>query len=161
MRQQLSLFLPQNEREKVDRIRSKVDPKQFALIPAHLTLCRDDELIFFSTIEQRLLELAPFHLQMTFGPPEVLSDGCVLLRPVEGQEAYQEIRRQLLGSTASIHNAHITLLHPRHAEDAHYNLQEIRESLSDLVVQFQAISHITKKGDEPWRVQAIYEGNGP
>lgn len=43
-RRQLSLFVPEPARGPVDAVRQALDPQQHALIPAHVTLCRESEL---------------------------------------------------------------------------------------------------------------------
>ena len=43
-RKQLTLFLEASEAESIERIRKEFNPKQFALIKSHITLCREDEI---------------------------------------------------------------------------------------------------------------------
>ncbi|MFC7519787.1 hypothetical protein ACFQS6_05150 [Xanthomonas populi] len=43
---------------------------------AHVTLCRDDELVPWRSIDTRLHELAAFSLSMRFGAPQALADGA-------------------------------------------------------------------------------------
>jgi hypothetical protein len=143
MRRQLTLFLPPKERALVDEIRKELDPRQFAIIPAHVTLCRDEELDPWPVIRQRLASLRPFTLDMQFGGAEVLPDGCVLLRSTLGIEAKQ-------------HGAHITLLHPRHAAGASYSLPEISQRLSGLAVPFRSVSVIEQLPGEPWVMRSCH-----
>lgn len=42
-RRQVSLYLPEPARSIVGAARARADPIQHELIPAHVTLCRDDE----------------------------------------------------------------------------------------------------------------------
>jgi hypothetical protein len=42
-RRQLTLFVPRHAVQEVERIRQKYNPEQYALIEAHITLCREDE----------------------------------------------------------------------------------------------------------------------
>lgn len=90
---------------------------------------------------------------MQFGEPEVLADGCVLLRPTLGTEQYQHLRQSILGSSAKHHGAHITLLHPRNTAGASYNVEELAHSLGSLAVTFRTISLIEQHGIDPWRVR--------
>jgi hypothetical protein len=156
MRRQLTLFLPLVERAVVDSIRQRLDPQQHAIIPAHVTLCRDDELEPWQEINQNLVSLGSFSIAMSFGEPEVLSDGCVLMRPTHGEEQYRDLRQSILGSLAREHGAHITLLHPRNAAGIIYDLAKLRSELASLTVVFRTVSLIEQHGSSQWLVQREY-----
>jgi hypothetical protein len=156
MRRQLTLFLPLAQRAITDSIRQRLDPLQHGIIPAHVTLCRDDELTAWQELNQHLANLGHFSVVMKFGEPEVLSDGCVLLRPTRGAEQFQNLRQSILGPSAKHHGAHITLLHPRNAAGVTYNLEEIAQSLGSLVVTFRTISLVEQHGIGPWLVRQDY-----
>lgn len=55
--------------------------RQHALIPAHVTLCRDDEIVAWQEVGQRLAGFGPLALTMRLGEPQVPADGCVPPRP--------------------------------------------------------------------------------
>lgn len=155
-RRQLTLFLPEAQREAVEAVRRTVDPRQAALIAGHVTLCRDAELQPWLPVQRRLAEVGPVSLTMQFGTPEVLADGAVLLRPVAGMAEYQQLRCALLGPLAKEHGAHITLLHPRHAAGVSYDLAAIAQAVAGLTVTFRSISDITQVGNDPWQIQTSY-----
>ena len=69
-RRQLSLYAPEPQRSVIDAVRAVLDPVQHRLIPAHVTLCREDELagIDAAVMAERLAGAAPITLR--FGPPE-------------------------------------------------------------------------------------------
>lgn len=156
MRRQLTLLLPLAQRTIVDSIRQRLDPLQHAIIPAHVTLCRDGELTPWQELRQGLVNLGPFSITMQFGEPEVLSDGCVLLRPTHGAEQYQHLRQSVLGPLATHHGAHITLLHPRNAVGVTYNLAKIVHVLAGLATTFRTISLIEQHGTRPWLARQDY-----
>jgi hypothetical protein len=156
MRRQLTLFLPPEQRAVVEPFRQRLDPRQHALIPAHVTLCRDDELADWPTLERRLSDLGAFSLTLRFGAPQVLPGGCILLRPTHGAEQYQELRRFLLGSSAPIHGAHVTLLHPRHATGATPDLTEIATALAGLTATIRTIALIEQHDSNPWQLLREY-----
>jgi hypothetical protein len=155
-RRQLSLFLPEEQRLVVEQIRRRLDPIQHALIPAHVTLCRDDELHDLQQLSLRLERLEPFLISMRFGEPQELPDGCVLLRPATGAEKFQALRHSILGPSARAYGAHLTLLHPRNATGALQNLAEITRELAGLVVTCNTVSLIEQCGGNPWRVKGTY-----
>ena len=155
-RRQLTLLLPAAQQAIVEPIRQRLDPRQHAIIPAHVTLCRDEELPSLDVLGQRLAVLGAFAFTMQFGGPQRLADGCVLLRPTLGMEHYQHLRQSILGASAKAHGAHITLLHPRNAADAIYNLTEIAPVLAGLTATFRTIAFIEQCGSGPWRVRQEY-----
>lgn len=156
MRRQLTLFLPPEQRAVVEPFRQRLDPRQHALIPAHVTLCRDDELADWPTLERRLSGLSAFSLTLRFGAPQVLPDGCILLRPTHGAEQYQDLRRFVLGPSAPTHGAHLTLLHPRHATGATPDLTEVAAALAGLTATFRTIALIEQRDSNPWQVLREY-----
>ena len=155
-RRQLTLFLPPAQRAIVEPIRQRLDPRQHAIIQAHVTLCRDDELVPWQALSQRLASLGEFAITMQFGEPQVLPDGCVLLRPTHGAEQYQHLRQSVLGPSANIHDAHITLLHPRNATGVIYDLAEIALVLVGFTATFRTIALIEQCGSGPWLVRQEY-----
>ncbi|MDP6371043.1 MAG: hypothetical protein QF634_00890 [Vicinamibacterales bacterium] len=50
----MSLYVPEPARSIVDAVRTRTDPIQHELIPAHVTLCRDDEVTDGTVVERRL-----------------------------------------------------------------------------------------------------------
>lgn len=155
-RRQLTLFLPPGQREVIESIRQGLDPLQHAIIPAHVTLCRDDELIPWQAIGQRLASLGRFSFTMQFGEPRVLLDGCVLMRPTHGAEQFQRLRRSILGPSAKALGAHVTLLHPRNAAGAVYDLAELVAMLPGFTVTFRSIALVEQSGAGPWLVRQEY-----
>ncbi len=55
IRRQLTLFLEQNDAEIIEKVRQLFNPRQFELINAHITLCREDEI---ENIEQVILNIS-------------------------------------------------------------------------------------------------------
>jgi 2'-5' RNA ligase len=155
-RRQLSLLLPEALRSRVEQIRQRLDPIQYALIPAHVTLCRDDELPDLQQLILRIERLEPFLITMNFGDPQELPDGCVLLRPSSGGGQFQALRQAILGPAAREYGAHLTLLHPRNATGALHDFPAIKRELDGLVVTFQNVSLIEQHGCNPWQVRGTY-----
>ena len=155
-RRQLSLLLPEMPRAVVEPIRRRLDPIQHALIPAHVTLCRDDELPGMQELSERLTHLEGLPITMAFGRPEELQDGCVLLRQATGKEKFQALRHAILGPAARAYGAHLTLLHPRNATGARHDLAAIARELAGLTVTFQTIALVEQQGCDPWQVKHEY-----
>ncbi len=71
MRRQLSLYVPRAEGALLEAVRRVLDPVQAGLIPAHVTLCREDELgqVSAMEIEARLRMAAAEPVTLGFGRP--------------------------------------------------------------------------------------------
>jgi len=126
-RRQLTLFVS-NLAEPIEKIRAEYNPEQHRLIAAHVTLCREDELVHLEAILKNLQSLSlPKPLQIKFGSVERFYEGKGLLLPAK-EENYEfiELRKSVLGLAIDVRNpqAHITLMHPRNStcNDATFEL---------------------------------------
>lgn len=156
---QLSLYVPQPMAAELEAVRELLDPLQARLIPAHVTLCREDELADLepAVIRSRLAapEAAPVTLR--FGPPEPFFEHGILLPCIDGESEFQALRRRVFGSTAIRRQApHITLAHPRNPKAPHNSLANAGRLPGDLVVTFREVHRIQQEGTTPWRVLERY-----
>lgn len=116
-RDQLSLFLSGPGADALNACRAVLDPVQARLIPAHVTVCREDELADLLSLgpqglTARLHGSTPLTLQ--FGAPECFGGHGVLLPCTAGQAQLDDLRRRLLGrADVRPQPAHVTLAHPR------------------------------------------------
>jgi hypothetical protein len=120
-RVQLSLFLSAESAGPVEAARQVLDPVQFNLIPAHVTLCREDELGGITpALLRRRLEVRPATpIVLTFGSPVPFSTHGVLLPCISGEDGFRALRHMILRSdTIKRQRAHITLAHPRNPKAA-------------------------------------------
>jgi len=128
LRRQLTLFLPEPERRRIDAVREWLDPQQYQLIAAHVTLCRETEIADWQAI-RNVLSSVKVQVTLTFGKAVRLDDGCILL-PVQGTTAsYDRLRQAILGDSCNVHQPHITLLHPRHAQGRNDDLAMLSSEL--------------------------------
>lgn len=109
-RRQASLYL--RDQALIESIRLRYNPVQAALIPAHVTLCREDEVVDWDALRKRLQSLRPFEISFTFDVP-VRQDNFVYLPIREGLDSYLQFRRAILSEDARIQTPHVTLIHPR------------------------------------------------
>jgi hypothetical protein len=151
-RRQLSLFLPAPDGAVIDSVRQRLDPLQHAIIPAHVTLCRDPEIEPWQQFRSRLPSLAEVDVTLSFGGPTRLSDGCVLLPVVGSTAAYDSLRRAILGEQFSKHTPHITLLHPRNALGKAVDLVALSVQPLPTRIRFNAISVIEQVNGGAWNV---------
>jgi len=152
-RDQFSLFVTGADGERLDRLRRELDPVQAALIPAHLTLCREDELAGLEGLGARLAAAAP--LRLRFGPPERFDGHGILLRCVEGQTEYDALRRHLLGRPDARHaDAHLTLAHPRNPQAAgsRWPIPSLADGLALTLADLRWIRQTSPQ--QPWQTLA-------
>lgn len=115
LRRQLSLFVPEPERSQIDAVRQKFDPKQHAIIPAHVTLYRDEELEPWLSLEKKLFCLESVEIVFELGIPQKIINGGVVIPMLNSSAAFDNLRYKLLGNSCSRQIPHITLVHPRNA----------------------------------------------
>jgi 2'-5' RNA ligase len=149
---QLSLFISGRVRHELERFRSVVDPVQAALIPAHVTVCRDDELrdSLVPMLAERLAAQIP--ILLTFGVIEHFDGHGIMLRCTEGAEFYAQLRRRVLGDTARDAMPHVTLAHPRNPRSSSNSLEAVGLALPLAVVFEKAMLIEQDAANTPWRV---------
>lgn len=158
IRKQLSLYVPADRAKEIENVREIVDPIQSNLIPAHITLCREDELHELSTIKARLTHIPLKPITLRFGTPEIFSGHGLLLNCIDGQGDFRLLREYLLASK-NIKNQrpHITLAHPRNPK-SNGNLLGNTSRLPEMIeITFSTIYLIEQTRNEPWRVLEKYE----
>ena len=155
-RRQLSLYVPRSEGALLEAVRRVLDPVQAGLIPAHVTLCREDELGQVSAleIETRLRMAAAEPVTLGFGRPVSFEGHGLLLPCVAGEQAFHQLRIEVLGVTSiRRHAPHITLAHPRNPPPAKGSLVDAVALPENLSFTFTTIFSIEQVGATlPWRV---------
>ena len=158
---QLTLFIDENALGQIEKIRQEFNPEQYALIKAHATLCREDEL---TQIEDVILNLAKCEMNsvtINFGDITRFSDGKGVLIPAIGEnEQFQNLRKTILKGIIEKprnHQPHITLMHPRNSNctDSIFNKIEKMELPSKIT--FKKISLIEQKNGKEWAVLREFE----
>lgn len=154
---QLSLYLPKREAALLESLHRWLDPIQARLIPAHVTLCREDELdgVERSTLGSRLVGARP--LVLRFGKAERFQEHGVLLPCTAGEPNFQLLRARILGSSAIRRQApHITLAHPRNPTAPGNRLATMDSLPMAISVTFASIRLIEQVDGEAWRVLARF-----
>ena len=144
-RRQLSLYVPRTEGVLLEAVRQVLDPVQAGLIPAHVTLCREDEIgqVSAAKIELWLRTSAAQPVMLGFGNPVNFDGHGVLLPCVAGEQAFHQLRSNVLGATAIRRNApHITLAHPRNPLPAKGSLVDAMGLPENLSFTFATIVSI-------------------
>ncbi|MBL0133793.1 MAG: 2'-5' RNA ligase family protein [Chitinophagaceae bacterium] len=155
-RTQLTLFVsPANE--AIEKIRANYNPVQYALIPAHVTLCREDEILEMDKVTENMRSIKmDSPLSIKFGKAERFNEGKGLWLPAIGNlDSFNNLRKTLLkGIIDSPRPAlpHITLIHPRNGSctDEIFNSLKNIQLPSSLI--FDAISIIEQQNSDKWKV---------
>lgn len=155
IRFQLTLFATGPVAERIEEVRRTLDPVQFRLIPAHVTLCREDEIegLSPSVLQSRLETSCAVPICLEFGQPESFGTHGILLPCISGEEAFQALRQSVLGPAAvRRHSPHLTLAHPRNPKAAGNSLAAASVLGHGLTVRFDSVCRIRQVGADPWQV---------
>lgn len=153
VRRQLSLYASGESAVAIERLRERLDPLQFALIPAHVTLCREEDLLGVSEtqLDERIIGARGFVLG--FGAPEAFSTHGILLPCIKGEAAFQALRSRVLGGRSERHQSpHITLAHPRNPKATGNSLLGASELGSRTRCDFDKVHLIEQIAGNPWKV---------
>jgi len=155
-RTQLTLFVPENVSAAIEDIRCRYNPVQHNLIAAHVTLCREDELLDIEKVWQNLEQMDFPSITIRFGKPERFDEGKgVLLSGLEEDTSFLNLRKAVLKGVVEQprnHKSHITLMHPRNSICTDELFLEIsKRELPDFFL-FNKISLIEQKEGTAWTI---------
>lgn len=153
VRRQLSLFVPEASAARLEAIRLRLDPVQHALIPAHVTLCREDELAALADPAWRERWAGVSALSLTFGAPVAFDGHGVLLPVTHGAAAFAALRKLVLGREPErVLQPHLTLAHPRNPRAAGNTADALTSVPAGLEIRFDAVRLIEQRDAGPWQV---------
>lgn len=155
-RQQLTLFASASEAAVIEQIRKKYNPVQYGLIPAHVTLCRDEELNDTARLIQQIMQSSISVLQLKFGSAELFESGKgVWLPGIDPSGNFNFLRMQLLKDlipNVGQHRPHITLMHPRNSNCTKEIYDEIKQIPLPQKLNFNRISLIEQRNGGKWTI---------
>jgi len=159
-RVQLTLFVDPSESETIEAVRREYNPMQYEIIGSHVTLCREDELMDLDAVIRNLVMLPREQVVIWFGRPVRFNDGKGVLLPAVEDEAFQRLRRNVLGGLPRSAEAHITLMHPRNSMCTDAMFDAIRGMAFPEVLVFREICLIEQMSKEqPWRILERFDYN--
>jgi hypothetical protein len=156
IRRQLTFFLEQNDTEIIEKVRQLFNPRQFELINAHITLCREDEI---ENIEQVILNISKLkerEIIFQLEKPKRFDDGKgVYIKILNGGKKFNNLRQKVLKGV--INNPrdqipHITLMHPRNSICTDDIFEKISNEKFPASICFKKIYLIEQNNDEKWNV---------
>lgn len=147
-RRQASLFLP--DLFQIESLRRRYNPVQARLIPAHVTLCREDEVADWDAVRTRLESLCPFEIALGFGAP-IRENNFVFLPVLEGSDRFHEFRCEILTNDSRRHVPHVTIIHPRNGTCTDEVFADITANVASFQCTFREVVLIEQKGDGIWK----------
>lgn len=157
-RRQATLYLPLPEAAAIERLRSAYNPVQHGLIRAHVTLCREDEVVDWDDLATRLRQIGPISVSLSFGAP-IRSAGLVYLPTVGPTTSFDELRIALLarpGVAVRTHSPHITLVHPRNGSCSDASFAKIEQEYVPFSATFRSVTLIAQADGGPWQDLETY-----
>lgn len=162
-------------RSELDVLRATLDPVQHGLIPAHVTLCREDELHplapseladdLAAAVALRFADRAESHaahpISLVFGAAESFDGHGILLPCIDGEADFHALRSAILAAAIG-HDAlrrpaaHVTLAHPRNPRAPGNSLASARRLPVPLSLTFREVRLIEQVDAAPWRVLATF-----
>ncbi|MGF7082095.1 2'-5' RNA ligase family protein [Mucilaginibacter sp. UYCu711] len=160
-RLQLTLFVS-HQNQVIEKIRLRYNPVQFDLIAAHVTLCREHELVPMDMIIENIHTLVNhMPIKIEFGPPARFDNGKGVLIPAKKTNPeFYELRRLILNGTDQLPTAqqpHITLMHPRNSTCTDDVFNEIKNNTLPTQLTFDTISLIEQRDGGRWTVLEEFE----
>ncbi|MEO5983876.1 MAG: 2'-5' RNA ligase family protein [Ferruginibacter sp.] len=160
IRRQLTLFLEQNDAEIIEKVRQLFNPRQFELINAHITLCREDEIENIEQVILNISELKESEIIFQLGKPKRFDEGNgVYIKIQNGGKKFNNLRQELLRGV--INNPreqipHITLMHPKNSICTDDNFEKISNEKFPASICFKKIYLIGQNYDEKWNVIKLF-----
>ena len=155
IRYQLTLFIKQSN-EIIESIRAEFNPIQHSLIPAHVTLCREDEIEEIDKIIERIKSInykKPFRIR--FKSVKRFADGKGALIPATDRNIeFKELRMSVLGQAKLRKEQfpHITLMHPRNSTCTDEIFEKIKKQELPTELLFDKINLIEQRNGGKWKV---------
>lgn len=161
LRRQLTLFVTEHN-ETIECIRAAFNPVQHALIPAHVTLCREDEILFIDQVRENLQSIRLVKpICLRFGPIERFADGKGVLMPSRGKNtAFHRLRKHILQGIINqprAHQPHLTMMHPRNSTCTDALFDQLTSHALPTQLNFDTIHLIEQKDGGAWRIVNEYK----
>jgi hypothetical protein len=143
----------------LESLRYVLDPIQSGLIPAHVTLCREDELVHLEpdVLASRLADSPERSLTLHFGRAEPFHEHGILLPCISGEHEFHSLREHVLSSRSiKRQSPHITLAHPRNPKAVGNTLRNAHMLPEVVAVTFTSANLIQQTGGSVWRILGTF-----
>lgn len=159
-RRQVTLFIG-NQAKVIEHIRAEFNPIQFRLIPAHVTLCREDEI---EALENLMANLKSNKwskpLKIEFNQIERFANDKGVFMPAKSHNPeFDKLRENVLKGSNYLpgkQQAHVTLMHPRNSTCTGPIFEHLKRFKLPTELYFDKVSLIEQKNDSKWSVIAQF-----
>lgn len=160
-RRQLTLFVS-GDNGTIEKIRSQFNPVQHKLISAHVTLCREDEIIHIDRVIKNIeLIKSDDPLKITFDKVDRFEEGKGVLIPAKAENnEFHDLRKKILKGVCELprlHRPHITLMHPRNSTCTDNIFNQIRQYKLPTELSFDKISLIEQENGGQWTIKKEFQ----
>jgi len=166
IRIQLTLFADPADAINIEQIRQVYNPLQFELIKAHVTLCREDEIVNLEQIIANLQLLTPtqHNLFLEFGKVARFDNGNGLFLPASNNtKEFEDLRKRILLGLCDNprkQEPHITLMHPRNSICTDEIFEKIEKIDLPGKLEFRKVSLIKQVNGGKWLTLKEFEFKG-
>ncbi|MBS1592599.1 MAG: 2'-5' RNA ligase family protein [Bacteroidetes bacterium] len=163
IRRQLTLFVEPTDAITIEQTRQKFNSRQFEIIKAHVTLCREDEIENLDQVISNLFLLTQTqqNIFIKFGKVARFDNGKGLFLPATNDNKdFENLRSQvLLGLYDNPRNQepHITLMHPRNSTCTDDIFRQIEKLNLPTKLEFKRISLIEQENGGQWKTLKDFE----
>ena len=163
IRRQLTLFVEPTDALTIEQTRQEFNPRQFEIIKAHVTLCREDEIENLEQVISNLLFLTQTqqNIFIEFDKVARFDNGKGLFLPATNDnKEFEYLRRQILfGLYDNPRNQkpHITLMHPRNSTCTDRIFEQVEEVNFPTKLEFKRISLIEQENGGQWKTLKDFE----
>jgi len=158
IRRQLTLFVEPNDAVTIEQIRQEFNPRQFEIIKAHVTLCREDEIENLDQVLSNLIMLkqSQQYIFIEFGKVARLDNGKGLFLPaINDNNEFDDLRKQVLfglNDNPRSQKPHITLMHPRNSTCTDKIFKQVEEISLPSKLEFKQVSLIEQENGGKWKI---------
>lgn len=158
IRRQLTLFVEPEEAITIEQIRQEFNPRQFEIINAHVTLCREDEIENLDQVLSNLglLTQTQQNFSIEFGKVERFDNGKGLFLPaINDNNEFDDLRKQVLfglNDNPRSQKPHITLMHPRNSTCTDKIFKQVEEISLPSKLEFRQVSLIEQENGGKWKI---------
>ena len=160
IRKQLTLFIHEPT-GNIEKIRAEYNPIQYHLIPAHVTLCRENEIEPLEQTAERIKSIKiEKPIRIEFQKVERFANGKgVFMATLGDNKEFKELRKMVLGQTELKKEQvpHLTLMHPRNSTCTDEIFEQIKNYDLPTELEFGKISLIEQVNSGKWKVLQEFE----
>lgn len=153
-RRQATLYLRGPRQSNIEMIRAKYNPAQARIIAAHVTLCREDEVLDWEQFQTQLSRVPADRIavELTF-ERLIRQNNLVFAQATANCQTFDCLRNEVLANENNrprIHQPHLTLIHPRNGICDDRLFAELQTTFEPFSATFDRVTIIEQNGGGKW-----------